>query len=139
MGSSMRRKNPVMRIIVNATKHLSGNRRANRNSRKTFYGNIETINKTSRLRRILVTTSYVPPVLQRNDGTRTSSGTETWNSLLAPTFRLVSDVLVRVCRSGLMREYFSYISARAVKWAIGGFEPYKVTGPDGILLLYYNI
>lgn len=42
---------------------------ANRESPRSFCGNIETISDTSRLRKIMATTKFIPSVLQRSDGT----------------------------------------------------------------------
>lgn len=71
-------ENPVARSTATTIMYL----KVTRYSWRNFCGNMKTINETSRLRRILATTSLIPSVLLRMDGTSTNSERETLELLL---------------------------------------------------------
>lgn len=106
-------------------------RKAVRNSWRSFCNNIENSNETARLRRILSKTKEVPSQIQKSDGKWTENGTEILTLMLDTHFPISKVNQISFIEEGNTLDA-KVVTEAKVKWAIISFEPYKSPGPDGI-------
>lgn len=109
-------------------------RKSQRDSWKKFCENVEGVSETSRLRKILASNPTVPSYLKRIDGSWTTSGEESLETLVDAHFpgcSVVDNNQVHYTHEPIGNQSNILTKTRLV-WAIDSFKPFKSPGPDGI-------